>query len=59
MVFSDALPGWQVRVVGTPSERIATAWWKDQESARIVLLEIPKTIFYMLGGRFRSTPVAN
>jgi hypothetical protein len=30
------------------------AWWTDQESARIVLLEIPKTIYYLLGGRFRS-----
>lgn len=59
MIFTDALPGWQIRVVGTPSERIATAWWKNQDSARIVLLEIPKTIFYMLGGRFRSTPAAN
>jgi len=59
MTFKDALPGWDVRVVGTPSERIRTAWWSDQESARTVLLEVPKTLFYMLGGRFRSTPAGS
>jgi uncharacterized SAM-binding protein YcdF (DUF218 family) len=59
LVYRKALPGWDVRVVGTPSERLPAAWWTDQESARIVLLEIPKTIFYLLGGRFRSMPEEN
>lgn len=58
MIFKDALPGWNVRVVGAPSERLQPAWWTDQESARLVLLEIPKIAFYMLGGRFRSTQPA-
>jgi uncharacterized SAM-binding protein YcdF (DUF218 family) len=59
LAFRKALPGWEVRVVGTPSERLPAAWWTEQESARIVLLEIPKTIFYLLGGRFRSSPEEN
>lgn len=59
MIFKDALPGWDVRVVDVPAERMPGAWWTDQESARTVLLEIPKTFYYLLGGRFRSTPAAN
>ncbi|GFK94991.1 hypothetical protein NNJEOMEG_02839 [Fundidesulfovibrio magnetotacticus] len=54
MIFRDALPGWDVRVVGAPTERLQPAWWSDQESARMVLLELPKILFYKLGGRFRS-----
>lgn len=55
MIFKDALPDWDIRIVGASSERLPAAWWTDQESARLMLLEIPKTIFYMLGGRFRSS----
>jgi uncharacterized SAM-binding protein YcdF (DUF218 family) len=54
IVFKDAFPDWEIRVVGTPTEKMPAAWWTDQESARIALLEIPKTIYYLLGGRFRS-----
>ena len=56
IVFKDAFPDWEIRVVGTPTEKMPAAWWTDQESARIALLEIPKTIYYLLGGRFRSLP---
>ncbi|MBI4806747.1 MAG: YdcF family protein [Desulfovibrio sp.] len=56
IIFKDAFPDWDIRVVGTPTEKLPAAWWTDQESARIVLLEIPKTVYYLLGGRFRSTP---
>lgn len=58
IIYRDAFPGWDIRVVGTPSDSMPAAWWTDQESARTVLLEIPKTIYYLLGGRFRSTPPA-
>lgn len=54
IIFKDAFPDWEIRVVGTPTGKMPAAWWTDQESARIVLLEIPKTIYYLLGGRFRS-----
>ena len=56
IVFKDTFPDWDIKVVGTPTEKMPAAWWTDQESARIVLLEIPKTVYYLLGGRFRSTP---
>jgi uncharacterized SAM-binding protein YcdF (DUF218 family) len=59
MIFKDALPGWDVRVVDVPAERMTTAWWSEQESARMVLLELPKTIYYLLGGRFRSASAGN
>lgn len=59
IIFKDAMPGWDIRVVGPPAERLPAAWWTEQESARIVLLEIPKTLFYLLGGRFRSTSAGN
>jgi len=55
MVFKDVLPGWEVRVAGTPQEALRTAWWTGQESARMVMLEFPKTLYYLLGGRFRSS----
>jgi uncharacterized SAM-binding protein YcdF (DUF218 family) len=54
MVFTDYFPGWDVRVVATPLDPMPTAWWTEQESARQVILEIPKTLFYLVGGRFRS-----
>lgn len=54
MVFADAFPGWEVRVVATPLDPMPAAWWTEQDSARQVILEIPKTLFYRLGGRFRS-----
>lgn len=59
MIFNGCFPGWDIRVAGTPADRLPAAWWTDKETARIVLLEIPKTIFYMLGGRFRSAPSGN
>lgn len=55
MVFTDALPGWDVRVCGAPSQTLPAAWWTRQASARIVLMELPKTLYYLAGGRFRST----
>lgn len=54
MVFKDAFPAWDVRVVSTPLESFPAAWWTDQESARQVLMELPKIAFYLLGGKFRS-----
>jgi len=58
MVFKDAFPGWDVRVVATPLESFPAAWWTDQESARQVFMELPKIVFYLLGGKFRSNPAA-
>ena len=54
MVFESLFPGTEIRVVGAPAETIKADWWTDQESSRVVLLEIPKIAHYLLGGRFRS-----
>jgi uncharacterized SAM-binding protein YcdF (DUF218 family) len=52
MTFSDALPGADIRVIATSYDPFPQAWWKDQNAARNVLLELAKISFYQLGGRF-------
>lgn len=55
-IFSDAFPGWEVRVDAASEQRFPLAWWTDQDAARNVFLELPKIVYYLLGGRFRSAP---
>jgi hypothetical protein len=45
-------------VVATPYEPFPREWWKDQDAARHVVLELSKIAFYLLGGQFSSTPAA-
>ncbi len=52
MTFSDALPAADIRVIATSYDPLPLAWWKDQNAARNVLLELAKITFYQLGGRF-------
>lgn len=52
MTFADALPGADVRVIATSYDPFPQVWWKDQNAARNVLLELAKISFYQLGGRF-------
>jgi uncharacterized SAM-binding protein YcdF (DUF218 family) len=40
-------------VVATPYEQLPQRWWADQETARRVVLEVMKTGFYLIGGRYR------
>lgn len=54
MIFQDVLKRCDIGVVGTPYEPFPRRWWTDQNSARNVLLEIFKIIFYKIGGRFSS-----
>ena len=56
-VFEDALKntGTTLQVVATPYEHFDPYWWRDQDSARVVVLEIAKTIYYAVGGRFFSS----
>ncbi len=42
-------------VVATPYEPLLERWWADQHTARGVVLEVMKTVFWLLGGQFRST----
>jgi uncharacterized SAM-binding protein YcdF (DUF218 family) len=41
-------------VVATPYERFPQPWWADQDTARRVVLEVVKTTFYLVGGRYRA-----
>jgi uncharacterized SAM-binding protein YcdF (DUF218 family) len=48
-VFSDHLPSARILVVASGEEALTERWWTDQESARNVLLELAKLVFYKLG----------
>ena len=52
MIFADALPAADIRVIATSYDPFPQAWWKNQNAARNVLLELPKIAFYQIGGRF-------
>lgn len=52
MVFSDLLANAEFRVVATPYEAFPVQWWKNQDAARNVVLELTKILFYHAGGRF-------
>jgi uncharacterized SAM-binding protein YcdF (DUF218 family) len=52
MIFADALPAADIRVIATSYDPFPQAWWKDQAAARNVLLELAKITFYKFGGRF-------
>jgi uncharacterized SAM-binding protein YcdF (DUF218 family) len=52
MTFSGALPAADIRMIATSYDPLPLAWWKDQNAARNVLLELSKMTFYKLGGRF-------
>ena len=55
MIFRDALPGAEVRVVATPYDAPAAPWWRDKFTAQSVVLEVAKTAYYLLGGAFVAT----
>jgi uncharacterized SAM-binding protein YcdF (DUF218 family) len=52
MIFCGALPAADIRMIATRYDPFPPAWWKDQNAARNVLLELAKITFYKLGGRF-------
>jgi len=53
IIFTDALPGADIRVIATSYDRFPSSWWKNQSAAGSVLLELAKITFYQLGGRFQ------
>jgi uncharacterized SAM-binding protein YcdF (DUF218 family) len=58
MIFRDAMPGRRLLFVANRYEPVAAQWWRDQTAARNVVLEIAKTAYYLVGGRFRSAGVS-
>jgi uncharacterized SAM-binding protein YcdF (DUF218 family) len=57
-IFGDVLPNAEIRVVATPYENFDPQWWTDKSSAIAVVLETVQTLYYHLGGAFRSTDVS-
>lgn len=54
IIFRHALPGWTVMMSGATNQPFPERWWTSQAAAREVVLEFMKTLYYMLGGGFRS-----
>jgi uncharacterized SAM-binding protein YcdF (DUF218 family) len=57
-IFKDVLPDADIRVVATPYESFDPHWWTDKNSAIAVILETAQTLYYHLGGAFRSTDLS-
>jgi uncharacterized SAM-binding protein YcdF (DUF218 family) len=50
-IFRDTLKDVEVLGISSRYEALPDVWWKDAESARHVLMESAKYIFYLAGGR--------
>jgi uncharacterized SAM-binding protein YcdF (DUF218 family) len=57
-IFKNVLPNAEIRAVATPYEHFDTQWWTDKDSAIAVVLETVQTLYYHLGGAFRSTDLS-
>lgn len=56
IVFRETLPqNIKIIVVGTPYEKIPDKWWTNFRAAPFVVLEVAKTLYYEIGGAFRSS----
>lgn len=56
LILSGILGGDELLMSATPYERFEAAWWRDQDSARSVVQEVAKFLFYFAGTPFRSKP---
>lgn len=52
IIFRNALPDADVRVVATRYEDFPQQWWREQAAAKSVLLETARLAFYFAGGRY-------
>ncbi|TIH14039.1 YdcF family protein [Marinifilum sp. JC120] len=56
IIFREILPpDVKIIVVGTPYEITPDKWWTNFRTAPFVVLEVAKTLYYELGGAFRSS----
>lgn len=56
IIFRKELPqSTKIIMTSPPYDTIPKQWWKNYRTAPYVLLEIAKTLYYELGGAFRST----
>lgn len=54
MIFRDILPDAEIIMASEPYDLPPEKWWTDFISARFIVLETAKIIFYKAGGVFRS-----
>jgi len=54
MIFHRELPDVAITVVANPYEPNPERWWTHQDMAQAIVLELAKTLFYVLGGSFTS-----
>lgn len=52
MIFREALPGRELRFIGSRYEAFPRRWWTDQDAARAVVLETAKLAYSLAGGHF-------
>jgi len=55
MIFRDVLPGCRITMVSSEEDAFGRDWWRDQQSAQLLVMEFAKTVYYLLGGAYRST----
>ncbi len=51
LIFNRELPDRDIRVVASRYEALPRHWWREQETAILVLMEFVKLPFYAVGGR--------
>lgn len=55
IIFENVLSECKISVATTENGAFTYDWWKDQQSAQLLVMELSKTLHYMLGGAYRST----
>ncbi len=54
IIFEDAMTEANVQMAAPPEGRLSRHWWTDQTSAQIMVAEVAKLIYYLIGGRYQS-----
>ncbi|WP_198164575.1 YdcF family protein [Rhodoplanes sp. Z2-YC6860] len=54
IIFERELPNVRCLIVWPEKDKVQKRWWKDKESAVLVVTEIVKLIHYLSGGVFRG-----
>jgi uncharacterized SAM-binding protein YcdF (DUF218 family) len=55
IIFAREMPHVRWLVVWPPERQLSSRWWRDRESAELVVMESAKLLFYLAGGVFRGT----
>ncbi|AMN40468.1 YdcF family protein [Rhodoplanes sp. Z2-YC6860] len=58
LIFERELPDVRCIVVWPLKDELQPSWWRDKNSAVLVVTEVAKVIFYFSGGVFRGAEVA-